>query len=91
MIMIFTDICSIVQEAAFKFKILFPCNWRFKKQKKNYFSCRTDGVDEQLELLVLIFVVVLGVLVQNGDVDAAQDDLQVEAGWTRKGVLDLKK
>ncbi len=62
-----------------------------QKAEKNYFCCRTDGVDEQLELLVLIFVVVLCVLVQNGDVDAAQDDLQVEAGWTRKGVLDLKK
>lgn len=51
----------------------------------------TDGIDDQLELLVLVFVVVLGVLVQYGHVDAAQNDLQVEAGGSRQSIFDLKK
>ena len=51
----------------------------------------TDGVDDQLESFVLVLVVVLGVLVQDADVDAAQDDLQVEAGRSRQRVLDLQR
>ena len=39
----------------------------------------TDGIDDQLELLVLVFVVVLGVLVQYGDVNTSQNYLQVES------------
>ena len=51
----------------------------------------TDGVDDQLESFVLVLVVVLGVLVQDADVDAAQDDLQIEAGRSRQRVLDLQR
>jgi hypothetical protein len=54
-------------------------------------SVLTDCVDNQFELLVLVLVVILGVFVEDGDVNTAQDYLQVQAGRTGKSVLNLRK
>lgn len=51
----------------------------------------TDGIDDQLELLVLVFVVVLGVLVQYGDVNTSQNYLQVESWGSRQRLFNLNK
>lgn len=47
-----------------------------------------EGHDE-LELFVLLFVLILGLFVQNGDVDAAQDDFEVTARLTWQIILHL--
>ncbi len=50
-----------------------------------------NQVDDELESLVLILVVVLGLLVQDADVDIAQDDLKIATGLAREAVLHLAK
>ena len=60
--------------------------WSLYSKSKNNL---TDCIDDQFELLVLVLVVVLCILVQDGNVDAAQDDLQVQAGRPGKSVLNL--
>lgn len=48
-----------------------------------------NKVDNELEPLILVFVIVLGLLIQNGHVDAPQNDVQVSPRRSRQTVLHL--
>ena len=48
-----------------------------------------DQVHVQLEALVLVFVVVLGFLVQDRDIDRAQNDVEISPAGSGQGVLHL--